>query len=389
MPPLSIYLLQANTALLLFFLGYRIGLRRLTFFVLNRLFLLFGLVFSVVYPLIDFPIVAKSNATVIGPIQRAMDWEVLAAIPEQTALQGSWHLVLIVFWAGVGIMALRLAVQLGSLYHLHRKAQPTSYKGFRFRAVRDDFNPFSFWQTIYLNPARHANEELVPILQHEQIHVAEWHTLDVLLAEWSTVFFWFNPASWLIRQAIKENLEFRVDQRMLETGLDSKNYQYMLVRVGGLKAALGINFTTLTIKKRIGMMNREPSSRKRIASYSLLPVILLVLILPKTTRETGVRLGTAKTAFGNFLIDRQSPLAVVDTPNGTANLVREIRLKSRKAGKVPPTELILFSKNSAGRGMDVYVKLDGDQIEQAKILALAPPDFIPNERAEKPLGNIK
>ncbi|RCR70164.1 M56 family metallopeptidase [Larkinella punicea] len=389
MLPVLTYLLQANTALLLFFLAYSLVLRRLTFYGLNRLFLLFGMVFSVVYPLIDFAELARRNETLFRPIQRTIDWQIWEAIPQQTDGGSSWIWLVAVFWFGVGIMTVRLAVQLLSLYRIHRCSQPATYKGFRFRAVSENFNPFSFGQTIYLNPSRHSAEELGPILQHERVHVREWHTLDVLLAELGTVFFWFNPASWFLKRAIKENLEFGVDRQMLRSGLDAKNYQYMLVRIGGLRVSLATNFTELTIKKRIGMMNRKPSSRRLMASYSLLLMILITLILSKmpgasVNWERGIT-----TDAGNFSIDPKNAFAVIDTPNGTLNLIRNIQLKHRKAGSEPPTELILFSKNSEGRGMDVYVKIKDDQIEEIKILALASPHFSANNSSKKPLASLK
>ncbi|WP_138989983.1 M56 family metallopeptidase [Larkinella sp. C7] len=389
MLPVLIYLLQANAALLLFFLAYFLVLRRLTFYGLNRLFLLFGMIFSVVYPLIDFSEFARKNETLFRPIQRTIDWGILEAIPQQTdgGNIGTW--LVVVFWSGLGVMTVRLAVQLLSLCRIHRRAQPATYKGFRFRAVSENFNPFSFGPTIYLNPSRHSEEELGPILQHERVHVREWHTLDVLLAELGTVFFWFNPVSWFLKRAIKENLEFRVDQQMLRSGFDAKNYQYILVRIGGLRVTLATNFTELTIKKRIGMMNRKPSSWHFTVSYSLLLVILIVLIFPKIAPETVGRIGKTKAAVGRISDLFYNQGIEVDTPNGTANLIRTIQLKHQKAGTKPPTELILFTKNSVGRGMDVFVKLNGDQIEQARVIALAPPHFSANSLSQKKAKNTK
>jgi hypothetical protein len=381
MPPVLTYLLQANAALLLFFLVYSLVLRRLTFYSLNRFFLLFGMVFSVLYPVINFPNL-NSKPVIVSSIQRTINWKIGEVIPQQTAIESQWTWLAVVFWSGVGVMTVRLAVQLLSLYGIHRRAQPATYKGFRFRAVHENFNPFSFGQTIYLNPTRHPADELGPILHHEQIHVREWHTLDVLLAELGTVFFWFNPVSWFLKRAVKENLEFSVDRQMLQTGFDAKNYQYMLVRISGLRVTLATNFTELTVKKRIGMMNRKPSSRRLIVSYGLLLMIVTVLVFPKMTPENIRRIGKSKTAYGRDSNRLHFQAMDVDTPNGTANLIRNIQLKHRKAGTKPPTELILFTKNSAGRGMDVFVKLNRGQIEQAYVIALAPPHFSANSLSQ-------
>lgn len=53
MPALLLYLLQANAALLLFVLAYYVLLRPLTFYRLNRFFLLAALLLAAVFPLVD------------------------------------------------------------------------------------------------------------------------------------------------------------------------------------------------------------------------------------------------------------------------------------------------------------------------------------------------
>src|SRR5690606_37531800 len=75
MPEIIVYLLKVNLAVILFYLGYRFLLRRLTFYTLNRFYLLFSLVFSFSYPLVD----------VVGWLtrsERGMPAEVVYVIPD-------------------------------------------------------------------------------------------------------------------------------------------------------------------------------------------------------------------------------------------------------------------------------------------------------------------
>ena len=63
MPVLIVYLLKVNAALCLFYIAYRFALRPLTFYYLNRFFLVFGMIFSTCYPFIDISkLVAKQDA---------------------------------------------------------------------------------------------------------------------------------------------------------------------------------------------------------------------------------------------------------------------------------------------------------------------------------------
>lgn len=283
MPGLIVYLLKVNAALCLFYLAYRFALRPLTFYYLNRFFLVFGIVFSTLYPLVDVSALFASH-TVIRQrlITFVPDWHaVLPAVQHQVATVDYWGVPIMLFWLGVILMAFRLAVQFMSLYRIHQRSVKDNHLGESFRSVKSDVNPFSFWQDIYLNPDKHTDAELRSIIQHEQVHVKQWHTLDVILAELSVVFYWFNPGVWFMKQAVKENLEFITDREILRSGVDEKAYQYSLVRVSALKpgAAIVNNFNFLTIKKRIMMMNKKRSSRANLTRYVVLPLIMLLTLV--------------------------------------------------------------------------------------------------------------
>lgn len=95
---------------------------------------------------------------------------------------------MVIFWIGVAVMATRLAIQFLSLLKIYRRSKPANLFHCNVRVMSEDANPFSFWQSIYINPSHHEHNELQSIIAHEQIHVKQWHTLDILLAEISLVF---------------------------------------------------------------------------------------------------------------------------------------------------------------------------------------------------------
>lgn len=273
MTPLFLYLLKVNIALLLFYLAYRYGLRRLTFYTLNRFFLLFAIGFSSVYPLID-----------IGAFIRAHDiagGEVIYYLPNLNSLAENnpleiWNVLAIVFWSGVVIMALRFVVQCGSLLHIHLISVKQETEKQPIRAVRKKINPFSFFRNIYMNPQLHSPEDRRSIIEHERVHINEWHTADVLAGELNRIFYWFNPGAWLIMTAIRENLEFITDRKVLREGADIKAYQYSLVKAGNIPYAssLANNFNFSHLKIRITMMDKKPSSELHLLKYLVLvPVV--------------------------------------------------------------------------------------------------------------------
>ncbi|MGN6511353.1 MAG: M56 family metallopeptidase, partial [Chitinophaga sp.] len=79
MTALFIYLVKANIALCLFYLAYRLGLRRLTFYTLNRVFLITGIVFSSLFPLVDVNDFFTRNETIAA--------QVVQYVPDFGALQ--------------------------------------------------------------------------------------------------------------------------------------------------------------------------------------------------------------------------------------------------------------------------------------------------------------
>ncbi len=286
MPEMILYLLKVNIALLLFYAGYRFILQRYTFHTLNRFYLLVGLIYSALYPLIDLSNILNRNPHLkeqIGLL--APDWQGSVTYVISRAENGSgnyWQIVLLIFWTGVIFMSLRLLIQLISLLILHIQSSSFTIENFKFRKITKAVNPFSFWRTIYLNPECHEESELRSILEHEHVHVKQLHTFDVMLAELSTIFYWFNPGVWLIKKAIKANLEFITDQEVIRSGVDSREYQYALLKTQVLpQNSMPVNnFHFLTIKKRIAMINKKPSSRINIGGYLfLLPAIMLLVLI--------------------------------------------------------------------------------------------------------------
>lgn len=280
MPEILAYLLQVNISVGVFYLLYRWLFRSFTFYRANRYLLIAGLLFSLAYPFITLPIffsnASFTSLTEGGYSLPLSSWSVVEQ-DSRVVLFNIWFWLEVTFWLVTCLMALRLVMRFVSLYQLHCTTSPASFKGYAYRQVGLQVNPFSFWKTIYLNPNSHAPEELEAILKHEQVHIAGYHTLDVLLAEGILLFCWMNPAMWLTKKAISENLEFITDRHLLIAGMESRQYQYQLLKISQLAqiSSLVNNFNFITIKTRISMMNKKRSASFLMFSYALLlPVAL-------------------------------------------------------------------------------------------------------------------
>ena len=315
MPAIFITLLKINLVLILFAAAYYLVLRRLTFYTINRLFLVFGITFSTVYPVI--------NLTDFFHNQREISPKVAALVPQlnqkvnelvpSNFIAIHWQSISILFYLGVALMGLRLVVQFVSLYIMHKRSKPGAVNNYPVRILSETVSPFSFWQTVYINPALHEESELQTILAHEQIHVKQWHSLDIILAELSVVFYWFNPGVWLMKKAVKENLEFITDQKILNKGIDRKTYQYSLLDVGNLTPAVKIvnNFNLSDLKKRIKMMNVKRSSRLTLTRYLLVTPVLLITTLAFTVSKKDIKKHLKplqEVLISNHVIDQAMPI---------------------------------------------------------------------------------
>ncbi|MGY2130624.1 M56 family metallopeptidase [Hymenobacter sp. HD11105] len=357
MSALLLYLLQANAALLLFAGLYYLGLRRLTFYGLNRAYLLFALLFSALYPVL--------NVTTIFAPQVHLSGSLLTIIPNWTgslakpaAPELSWESALVaIYCAGVAVMGVRLIGQLASLYWQHRTSVSTIVAGQMVRCLPEAKSPFSFGSIIYLNPEYYPAAELPAILHHELVHVRQWHTLDILLAQIGQVFCWFNPVAWWLGRAVQQNLEFLTDAAVLRTKLVSlKAYQYSLLRLSGLAATeLANHFTFLTLKSRITMMNKPASARAYLTQYALVLPLVMVLLLAFAPSQAGQTVVTGVFA---------------STPDA-----------------VPPVQ------NAAGIADDLLYYLDGKKVSKTVTENIAPESIasinvLKGERVRQVLGNV-
>lgn len=277
MPHFFLLLFKINLVLLLFCATYYLVLRRLTFYTINRMFLIFGILFSSAYPFINLTDFFGQNKAVPSFVPQFN--HNINQFVQQDVASVIWQWLTVLFYNGVIFMAVRLIIQFLSLYVMHKNSKPSSLNEYSIRILKDKVSPFSFWQTIYINPQLHKKQDLTNILEHEKVHVEEWHTLDIILAEICVVFYWFNPGVWLMKKAVRENIEFITDAKIIKKGIDKKSYQYSLLDVGTLRPSVALvnNFNLSDLKKRIKMMNVKRSSNATLSRYLFaLPIILII-----------------------------------------------------------------------------------------------------------------
>ena len=274
METLFIYLVKSSGLIGMFYLAYIILLRKETFFNSNRWFLLAGLITSVVLPLVIF-----TKIVWVDPSPTNFDWSQIpvTTVAENDALEITWYLVFtIVYSIGILVFLLKFACDYYSLSKVLRGKTIQQQADFKFIDLTENIAPFSYFNFIVYNSSLYSDRELENILEHEKVHSAQNHTVDVLVSRLFCVVFWFNPLVWLYKKAVVQNLEFIADSEASKNISDKKAYQLTLLKITTHENCVAItnHFYQSLIKKRIVMLNKNQSNKKNSWKYALvLPVL--------------------------------------------------------------------------------------------------------------------
>jgi len=310
MPTLFLYLLQSSGIMALFYLLYMISFKKETFYRYNRLLLLSAFIFSALLPLLPVPalqwpqtsssentqqlVYVSGNgyaATQTGAVTTTQHWwDPLSpyAVPALMALYISIAVVLLLVHA-MQLLKIKRLINKGDVFIKHN---------IRYVQLPGLAAPFSFSRNIFFDPNAYEPSELQHILKHEEAHVRQRHSADLLLSSVYCCICWINPFAWLCKKALQLNLEFLADEAAIQAFNAPVAYQYSLLKISTTSGpvAMGNHFSTSFIKNRILMMNKTQSPRLRTWRYLLLlPVLALTAgLLSATTTNAAAESGADK-----------------------------------------------------------------------------------------------
>lgn len=281
-----VYFLKINVAIALFYAFYRLFFYKDTFFTWRRTALLCFFAVSAIVPLFNIQTWIEQQE----PMAAMADLYATVVLPELTLTpqpETDWKQLLadgigIAYWLVVALLAARFLVQLTGIIRLGRRCPTQKIDDTTVHLLPRPEGPFSFFRWIFVYPDAHTGEELHEILTHERTHARQWHSIDVMIGELACIVCWFNPFAWLMKREIRTNLEYMADEKVLETGHDSRTYQYHLLGLSHHKAAATIynSFNVLPLKKRITMMNKRRTRAIGRTKYLMfLPLAALLMIV--------------------------------------------------------------------------------------------------------------
>ncbi len=278
---MTTFLIKFSLSLLGFLLFYKLVLEREKMHQINRVLLLFALVFSLVIPFVNFEFTSESPI-----IQQAIPSYVLPEIfignefektPTLFTLENAlWS----IYWFVFSVFLFRFIRNLILLLRKINGSEKIKKDGFILVLIPQKIPPHSFWNYVFINRNEYEKNLIdEKLFVHEKAHITQKHSLDILFVEVLQVVFWFHPFVYLYKKAIKLNHEFLADQKVNETFREVVQYQELLLQkaVGNTLVPIASNLNYSITKKRFIMMTKNTPTI-RLVSKLLFSMVLFLSV---------------------------------------------------------------------------------------------------------------
>ena len=301
------YSLESAICLAVLLLPYLVWFKKTTFHQWNRFYLLGAVLFSLSAPLLNIEIATEANpipdltknlyffeeipqvkeqfpmeeplpSDEITPYEQPGQLEISSL--DQATSQWDWmEISLIVYVAGLLVFGSLFLFRLTKLFRLIRKAEKHREDGF-VSVHLSGKQVFSFFSYIFLDKHRYKEKERATLLHHEQVHIQQWHSLDVLALEILQVVFWFNPLYRFYRKFLQQEHEYFVDATTSKE-IGQPQYAQLLLSLATTKQpVLGHAFAYIPIKHRIFKLFQKPSTTMERSKFLVvLPFIFVLSIV--------------------------------------------------------------------------------------------------------------
>lgn len=274
------YAISAAMPLLAMYIVYKWLLASENQYRYNRVVLLSMMLCAFILPAVNVLVqqFASNNATdqLMSPLPQPSIADDYAAQPT------AWpRIALIVYLAGIAAVVIHTAIVWLRIARI--TASGTKIRDGRYIIVLTDDDkvaPFSWHRYIVMSLSDYKQAGVM-ITAHEKQHIDRQHWIDLLLAQLIVTVNWFNPAAWLVREELKAVHEYEADKRVLDSGINARDYQMLLI-----SKATGMKFPTVAnslnhckLKKRMTMMmTSQASMSRRLRTLAAIPAVALAVL---------------------------------------------------------------------------------------------------------------
>ncbi len=297
-----VYIGKAAIAAGAFYIAFLLLFQNQKHFTFNRIYLPVSLALSFVIPLITFTTIKYIEPITTSDSGSFAYLPAPGEIPQQPAFVFEWYHYL---------FGLYLLGTVGFLFHLllsHLKAIKIIQKS-RVQKIfnnlvnitHKDVHPFSFFSKIVVSEKTLSHPDLEMIVSHENIHAREKHTIDILFTEIMFLFQWFNPFAWLLKDAVKNNLEYKTDYEIAKL-YNPQTYQLAMVTLAD-KQGIAPFLTALNgsqLKNRIVMMKKKTENKFAIVKQLAVLPLLAILVMGLSNKEVKTEIVSQQSTANKF-----------------------------------------------------------------------------------------
>lgn len=313
-----VYLIKSSLLLFALYGCYAMLLKRETFHRFNRIVLVAILLTAILFPFVEisvkepwqipqplkpiYELQEKQRTEIAAEAQRSEigrhantglipDADIAVSLPdveECNPRSTGFPIWLIIYWAGVIWMLFRFICEAWGLYrYLQGGMHLKDECGNNVVIHAENFAPRSFMHNIIIS-AKDYDEMRHPVMMHEQAHIRNGHSWDILLLECLLIIQWYNPIVRMLGRELRSVHEYEADRAVLEGGINANTYQQLLVM-----KAVSTRLQTLahclnhgSLKERIIMMNKKKTNGMNMLKAVFVPAIMFVAALSFAQSES-------------------------------------------------------------------------------------------------------
>lgn len=345
----------------------------------NRFYLLFGLIFSYTIPFmtIETKEIVKDKPVLL--IEQEIPQQLLQdPAPVQTETFDYTQLLLIIYFVISGILIAKMIYSIIKIKTL--KGRKIIYQNRNVVLLEKEIAPFSFLSIIYLSEKYFKDKKIDErIFLHEEIHVKQKHSFDVLLIETIKAFSWFNPFIYFYKNAMITNHEFLADEEVIIKNENIKNYQELILnevlKQQNFKLTHQFNFNNT--KKRFIMMTKRNSKFAEAKKYLAIPAFAVLAVL--FTERVYANNPSSENLINNSIFSEDPYVEFKQILSKYSKL-----LDNKEYAEFEKT----ISQKDLERLSDLYPKLSNQQQEEQPFLFLDFSNYKKIEPTEKQLSDF-
>ncbi len=272
-------MIESGICLLVFYSMYQLFMRKETHYHLNRAYLIFSILFSLLVPLLNISLPGAAPSQLIPFQMESLTVSAAGSPAIMERGQGFYEVAGLAYFTVIFLLALRALLNYRVVHRLYARGKVYPSKYYKLILHSMNYPPFSFFRNIYISEGHYKREQLDDIIEHEKAHVRQMHTFDILLAEMLILLQWFNPLAWLFKKRITENHEFLADEAVVNRGFPPEAYQLrILAQLFGIRSMPAVhNFNQSITQKRLKMMEKSKSPAvSRLKMLMTLPAAMML-----------------------------------------------------------------------------------------------------------------